>query len=98
MLNFLNHNPFPVAAYFRRSLVLTYSCPSEALRPLLDPGLDLDTWPGHAFLAVAMVQTENLHPTFLPAAFGRDFFLSGHRIFVRHGSQRGLQILRSDTD
>jgi len=38
----------------------------------------------------------------LPAALGRDFFLSGYRIFTRFASagksRRGLRILRSDTD
>jgi hypothetical protein len=92
------HNPFPVVAHFRRSLVLTFACPPAVAAPMLAPGLTLDTWQGHAFLAIAMVQTERLRPSFLPAALGRDFFLAGYRVFVRHGSQRGLQILRSDTD
>jgi hypothetical protein len=91
-------NPFAVRAHFRRSLVLTYSCPIEVATRLLAPGLTLDTWSGHAFLAVAMVQTEHLRPAFLAQPFGRDFFLAGYRLFVRHGSQRGLLILRSDTD
>jgi hypothetical protein len=68
----------------------------------LPPGLVLDTYGEHAFLAIALVQTENLRPSFLPAAFGRDFFSSGYRIFTRlastANSQRGLRILRSDTD
>src|SRR5258707_11422553 len=98
LANFLRRNPFEVPAFSRRSLVLTYAFPPDALAPLLAPGLTLDTWSGHAFLAIAMVQTESLRPSFLPVALGRDFFLSGYRIFVRHGGVRGLQILRSDTD
>jgi hypothetical protein len=61
----------------------------------------LDTFRGYAFLAVALVQTEQLRPSFLPAAIGRNFFLSGYRIFTRLDgaeSKRGLRILRSDTD
>jgi hypothetical protein len=92
------NNPFPVNARFRRSLVLTYSCAPEIAAPLVAPGLSLDLWRGHAFLAIAMVRTERLRPAFLPQALGRDFFLAGYRVFVRRGSQRGLQILRSDTD
>jgi hypothetical protein len=65
---------------------------------MIAPGLSLDTWRDHAFLAIAMVQTERLHPAFLPEALGREFFLAGYRVFVRRGGQRGLQILRSDTD
>lgn len=54
-------------------------------------------------MAIAMVQTESLRPSFLPAAMGRDFFLSGYRIFCRYQTRqgrtlRGLRILRSDTD
>jgi hypothetical protein len=48
-----------------------------------------------------MVETEHLRPSFLPSALGRKFFLSGYRIFTRFfgaNSQRGLRILRSDTN
>jgi uncharacterized protein YqjF (DUF2071 family) len=102
MLHLLKRHPIPVSAFFRHSLVLTYAFPPETLQPLLPQGLVLDTFRGHAFLAVALVQTEHLRPSFLPAAMGRDFFLSGYRIFTRLAggtqSKRGLRILRSDTD
>lgn len=102
MLHLLKRHPIPVSAFFRHSLVLTYAFPPEILEPLVSKGLELDLFRGHAFLAVALVQTERLRPSFLPAALGRDFFLSGYRIFTRLGngarSKRGLQILRSDTD
>jgi len=78
--------------------VLTFSCAPDLAAPMVAPGLSLDLWRGHAFLAVAMVQTERLRPAFLPESLGRDFFLAGYRVYVRRGSQRGLQILRSDTD
>ncbi len=98
----LKRHPLPVSAFFRHSLVLTYAFAPEILRPLLPEGLVLDTFRGHAFLAIALVQTERLRPSFLPAFLGRDFFLSGYRIFTRldRGAQskRGLRILRSDTD
>ena len=102
MLHLLKRHPIPVSAFFRHSLVLTYAFPPETLQPLLPQGLVLDTFRGYAFLAVALVQTEHLRPSFLPAAMGRDFFLSGYRIFTRLAggtqSKRGLRILRSDTD
>jgi uncharacterized protein YqjF (DUF2071 family) len=102
MLHLLKRHPIPVSAFFRHSLVLTYAFPPETLQPLLPQGLVLDTFRGHAFLAVALVQTEHLRPSFLPGAMGRDFFLSGYRIFTRLAegmqSKRGLRILRSDTD
>ncbi|MGA7340540.1 MAG: DUF2071 domain-containing protein [Terracidiphilus sp.] len=102
MLYLLKRHPIPIAAFFRHSLVLTYAFPPRVLEPMLPSGLVLDTYGGHAFLAIALVQTERLRPSFLPAAMGRDFFLSGYRIFTRLASgvrsRRGLRILRSDTD
>jgi hypothetical protein len=102
MFHLLKRHPIPISAYFRHSLVLTYAFPPETLQPLLPQGLVLDTFRGYAFLAVALVQTEDLRPSFLPAAMGRNFFLSGYRIFTRLAggaqSKRGLRILRSDTD
>ncbi len=102
MLYFLKRHPFPVKAFFRQSLVLTYAFPSSLLQPLLPPGLALDTYGDFGFLAIALVQTERLRPSFLPAALGCDFILSGYRIFARlatpSSSLRGLRILRSDTN
>jgi len=77
--------------------------PEKLLLPLLPPGLILDTFEGFGFLAVAMVQTRELRPAFLPRAFGQDFFLAGYRIFARFRTAderllRGLRILRSDAD
>jgi hypothetical protein len=99
----LKRHPIPVRAFFRHSLVLTYALPHEVLRPLLPAGLMLDTFEEFGFLAIAMVQTESLRPIFLPRALGRNFFLSGYRIFARFKTSagrtlRGLKILRSDTD
>jgi uncharacterized protein DUF2071 len=102
MFHLLKRHPIPISAFFRHSLVLTYAFPPEILMPLLPAGLVLDTFQGLAFLAIALVQTEKLRPSFLPPAMGCDFFLSGYRIFTRLAnsaqSKRGLRILRSDTD
>jgi len=102
MLHLLRRHPIPISAFFYRSLVLTYALQPEILEPLLPRGLVLDTYRGYAFLAVALVQTKRLRPSFLPSAMGRDFFLSGYRIFTRLDSggrsKRGLRILRSDAD
>jgi len=99
----LKRHPIPVVARFRRVLVLTYAFPQDLLRPLLPPGLELDTFHDFGFVAVALVQTERLRPAFLPRWMGQDFFLSGYRIFARFTTSsgrtlRGLRILRSDTD
>jgi hypothetical protein len=103
MMHQLRRHPFPVRAWFRRSLVLTYACPEAILRPLLPPGLELDAFENLGFVAIAIVQTQNLRPEFLPAWIGQDFFLAGYRIFTRFRTAsgrnlRGLRILRSYTD
>ena len=67
MLHLLKRHPISISAFFRHSLVLTYALPPEILAPLLPKGLVLDLFQGHAFLAIAMVQTERLRPSFLPA-------------------------------
>jgi hypothetical protein len=99
----LRRHPFPVEAHFRHCLVLTYAVPADVVEPLLPPGLGADVVDGRAFVAVAMVQTEGLRPRGLPAWAGRDFFLTGYRVFVRYRTPagrtlRGLKILRSDAD
>jgi len=98
----LKRHPLHVTAFFRHCLVLAYAFPRDLLRPLLAPGLVLDTYGEYGFLAIALVQTERLRPAVLPSVFGRDFFLAGYRIFTRldagTSSCRGLRILRSETD
>jgi hypothetical protein len=99
----LARHPLPVDAHFRDCLTLTYALPSEILRPLVPAALELETINGYGFIAVALVQTEALRPSPLPAAAGQDFFLAGYRVFTRFRTRtgrslRGLRILRSDTD
>lgn len=99
----LRRHPLAVEAHFRHCLTLTYALPPDVVRPLLPPGLELDTYDGYAFVAVALVQANSLRPAVLPAALGQDFFLAGYRIFTTFvppggKAMRGLQILRSDAD
>jgi hypothetical protein len=100
---FLKRHPLPIQAHFRHSLVLTYALPRTVLEPLLAPGLELDTFGDLGFLAIALVQTQDLRPLGAPRALGQDFILSGYRIFSRFTTGRGrhlrgLRILRSDTN
>lgn len=99
----LRRHPFAIRATLRESVTLTYALPADVLRPLLPPGLELETAGDLGFAAVALVQTERLRPDGLPPALGGKFFLAGYRVFTRfHTSDgrvlRGLRILRSDTD
>ena len=99
----LRRHPFPIAAHFHQCLTLTYALPPDVLRPLLPPGLELETAGGRGFVAVALVQTESLRPAGLPSALGQDFFLAGYRVFTTFRAPegrrlRGLRILRSDAN
>ncbi len=99
----LQRHPVAMQATFEHVLVLTYALPAATLQPLLPPGLMLDTYQDYGFLAIAMVQTRGMRPRFAPGLLGRDFFLTGYRVFARYRTRsgrvlRGLRILRSDTD
>jgi hypothetical protein len=99
----LQRHPIPIEAHLEDCLTLTYALPAAVLRPLLPPGLELDTFGGYGFVAVALVQTRSLHPAWLPKGCGQNFFLAGYRIFARFTTAdgrtlRGLRILRSDAD
>ena len=99
----LRRHPFAVKAHFHECITLTYALPAGVLRPLLSPGLELETSGDYGFVAVALVQAEALRPAGLAAAFGQDFFLAGYRIFTTFRTPggrrlRGLCILRSDTN
>jgi len=104
MSDFLKDHPFAVEAFFKSSVVLTFSLPKEKLQALIPECLELDTFRDKwAFVAVAMVQTSDLRPKGFPKFMGNDFFLIGYRVFVRYKTTegkrlRGLYILRSQTD
>ena len=99
----LRRHPIPIEAHLEDCLTLTYALPPGVLGRLLPPGLELDTFGGYGFVAVALVQTRSLRPAGLPKGCGQDFFLAGYRVFARFRATdgrtlRGLLILRSDAD
>lgn len=104
MRHLLQRHPIPMTCRFDHGLVVAWAVPASHLEPLVPPGLELDAYDGQwGFVVIALVQTRNLRPAFLPAWAGRDYALTGYRIFVRHRDERGrtrrgLHILRSDTD
>jgi len=100
----IRKHPFAVKAYFEKSVVLSYAVPLKELKKMIPECLTVDSFQDKwGFVAVAMVDTKNLRPSFFPKALGHDFFLTGYRIFVRyvnrrHKRLRGLYILKSETD
>jgi len=101
-MKWLKRHPFPVVASFDRVVALSFAFPENVLRPLVPPGLEIDTYKDFGFVTVALVWTKNLRPAGFPTILGRDFFLAGYRIFtlLNDGGRRlrGLKILRSETD
>ncbi|MGW7001885.1 DUF2071 domain-containing protein [Streptomyces sp. NPDC054933] len=106
MRHLLRRHPLPLRTHFAHSLVLTYAFPADVLRPLLTPGLELDTYPAgtreYGFAAVALVDLRALRPPFAPRVLGSDQLMTGYRVFTRFRTpggrtMRGLRILRSDT-
>src|SRR5256714_13083643 len=102
LVDYLRRHPFPVVAWFERVVAASFAFPEEILRPLVPKRLEIDTYCGFGFGAVAMVWTKDLRPAGFPAFLGQDFPLAGYRIFTRldDGQRRlrGLQIIRSETD
>jgi uncharacterized protein YqjF (DUF2071 family) len=103
LLTLLRRHPIPIRAHLQDCLTLTYALPPDVLRRLVPPGLELETFGGYGFVAVALVQTRSLRPVGLPKMLGQDFFLAGYRVFTTFrpqggGSIRGLRILRSDAN
>src|SRR5687768_2279817 len=99
----LRRHPIPIEAHFEECLTLTYALPAGVLHPLLPPGLEIETFNGYGFVAVALVQANSLRPAGLPKSVGQDFFLAGYRVFTRFRTPdghtlRGLRILRSDAN
>lgn len=104
MLEFLKNHPFPVEAFFDRSIVLTFAVPKDQLEDLIPECLTLDTFKdNYGFIAIAVVETKGLRPKGFPQFLGNDFILSGYRVFVRYTNKRGkrlrgLYIIKSETN
>lgn len=103
-MKFLKNHPFAVEAHFDSSIVLTFAVPKEQLQDKIPECLELDTFKDKwGFIAIAMVQTNNLRPKGFPKFMGNNFFLIGYRIFVRYKNNagrrlRGLYIIKSETN
>ncbi len=104
----LSSHPFAVEAFFECSIVLTFAIPKNEIEPLLPPCLTPDTFEDEkknvwAFIAIAIVDTKDLRPKGFPKFMGKNFILTGYRIFVRYTNNagknlRGLYILKSQTN
>jgi len=55
-------------------LFMHWPVPADALRPLIPPGLELDTFEGRAWLGVVPFGMQDVAPRFLPAPPGPGAF------------------------
>lgn len=87
------YQPFKIKAHFKQSLVLTYAIPQHVITPLipypLTPDLHKNEW---GFFAVALVNTQQLRPAFIPPFLGSNFILAGFRYFVRYRRSDGKNL------
>ena len=71
--------------------------PAAALRPLVPPGLEVDTFEGQAWLGVVPFRMEDVGPRFLPAPPGPGAFPELNvRTYVRRGGRGGVWFLSLD--
>ncbi len=95
------HRPFALPAgrwcYYQewnRALFLHWRVPSEVLRPLVPPGLHIDTIEGHAYVSLVAFTMEGIRPRGLPGAgFVSDFDEINVRTYVAHGGRHGVYFL-----
>ena len=71
--------------------------PADALRPLIPPGLELDTFEGRAWLGVVPFGMQDVAPRFLPAPPGPGAFPELNvRTYVRRRGRGGVWFLSLD--
>ncbi len=71
--------------------------PAEALRPLVPPGLEIDTFDGQAWLGVVPFRMEDVAPRFLPAPPGPGAFPELNvRTYVTRRGRGGVWFLSLD--
>jgi hypothetical protein len=93
MLASLKDHPFAVETFFKSSIVLTYAAPVDELIRFIPPCLSLDVYEDKwAFLAVAIVTTQDLRPKGFPSFLGNNFILAGYRVFVRYTTSAGKNL------
>lgn len=84
---------------WEKLLFLHWRIPAERLRPLVPPGLEIDTFEGEAWIGVTPFDLRGLRPPFLPAVplFSRSHEINV-RTYVHQGGVPGIWFLSLDAD
>ncbi len=78
-------------------LFMHWPVPADVLRPLIPPGLELDTFEGRAWLGVVPFGMQDVAPRFLPAPPGPGAFPELNvRTYVRRRGRGGVWFLSLD--
>jgi uncharacterized protein YqjF (DUF2071 family) len=95
------HRPYPLPAgpwrYYQEwneALFLHWRVPLAVLRPLVPPGLDVDTFEGEAWVSVVGFTMQRIRPRYLPAlAPVSDFHEINLRTYVVRDGRAGVYFL-----
>ena len=85
--------PF-LTAEWRRLLLVTYTVRPDLLRAYLPKGIELDRYEGQAFVSLVAFDFLNTKLKGVKIPFHTNFPEVNLRIYVRHGTQRGVVFVR----
>ncbi|MFI8527389.1 YqjF family protein [Promicromonospora sukumoe] len=87
-----------LSAEWRRLVMLSYEIDPDVLRPLVPPGVELDTWDGRHLVSMVGFQFLDTRLLGVPVPFHRDFDEVNLRFYVRRraddGWRRGVVFVR----
>ncbi|MBA8807902.1 YqjF family protein [Promicromonospora sukumoe] len=87
-----------LSAEWRRLVMLSYEIDPDVLRPLVPPGVELDTWDGRHLVSMVGFQFLDTRLLGVPVPFHRDFDEINLRFYVRRraddGWRRGVVFVR----
>ncbi len=104
VLGEVGHRPYPVSVgtwamgmTWMDLLFMHWPVDAEALRPLVPPSLDIDTFDGSAWLGVVPFRMTGVRPHFLPAVSGVSNFPEINlRTYVKAGDRPGVWFFSLD--
>jgi uncharacterized protein YqjF (DUF2071 family) len=75
---------------WRELLFLHWTFSVDVVRPLVPPGLELDTWDGRAWIGVVPFVMRDVRSAWMPRRTGLDFLETNVRTYVHHRGVPGI--------